>query len=156
RLCESPATPRGEAMRKLLRRWRMLLVAVLSVLFLSNWITHPVAQQKPAPAEAGESKGKAEYWGVAACSFCLKGLQETPGAIICKCSEVTTWETRDKHAEAWKVLVSSRAQEMGKRLGYKEVDITIYKKITKGKKVEVVKDETKRVNEVAVKAECVA
>jgi hypothetical protein len=153
-------------MNYFLRDWRTLAVGAMAIsLWLCSGRIGPRAQQKPpqqpAPAEtgdakAGEAKGKLECWGVGACSFCHESRRATQGAIVCRCTELVTWETRDKHSDAWNVLLSPRAQQMGKQLGYEEVEITIYKKVKKGDEVVVEKDQTKRVNAVAVKRECVA
>ena len=132
-------------------KWAFAIIA--GVLMLAGWsVRSGEAQAPPAPETP---KVKQEIRGVGACSFCHTTRLPTHGAIVCKCNEVVTWETFDKHADAWKVLLSPRAQQMGKLLGYEDVELTTYKKVKDGGETKVVKDETKRANAVAVRRECV-
>jgi len=83
--------------------------------------------EKPAKvvAEAKVDEAPATYYvGVSSCAECHErgGAQKNGGpAVVCTCTEATTWLCKDKHQDAFKVLdpkTNPRAKRMAELLGY--------------------------------------
>lgn len=122
-------------------RWplRGLLLggAVLALLFWG----HDRAVEARGVQDKKEPKKTRKVFGMETCIECHSNGPRGIVGPICKCTEVPTWLKEDKHPEAWKVLLSDRAREMGKRLGWKgedeEREIVIDLKTEKKAKVQV-------------------
>src|SRR6516162_6754685 len=78
------------------------------------------ASGEQPPPRAAENAGPGPtrlYFGIAACSQC----HTKPGElepVLCRCTEATIWGTEDKHKDAFLVLRSERAKEMGELLHF--------------------------------------
>lgn len=139
----------GAAMSKLPGAWRGLsLGMVVLALLLWCWGRGSKAEQR-GEQQANKPKELTRlYYGVDTCRICHTEPLKGQNPLLCKCNEVHTWELHDKHADAWKVLLGPRAQQMGKLLGWDEVEIDVYDTESK-------KTAQKRVNSVVTRAECV-
>lgn len=124
------------------------LGAIGLLLLLWCWSRGSSGEQAQAAQEKKESKLTKFYFGVDSCRLCHTQPQKGQNPQLCRCNEVALWEAEDKHADAWNVLLSERAQRMGKLLGWEEVDLPI-EDLKTGMK------ETRRVSSVATRAECV-
>jgi hypothetical protein len=58
------------------------------------------------------------YFGISACTQCHTQPQDKD-IVLCRCTEVTIWNEKDKHKDAYKALLGDRARVMGQLLGYK-------------------------------------
>jgi hypothetical protein len=58
------------------------------------------------------------YFGISACSQCHTKPGE-PEPVLCRCIEASIWGTKDKHRDAFQVLLSDRAREIGALLKIK-------------------------------------
>jgi len=80
--------------------------------FLAAWHGSSLPQGRAQEPRPGPTK---LYFGVSACVDCHgKGTRlEDP---LCRCTEVSIWEEKDKHKDAYKVLSEPLAQRMGELL----------------------------------------
>src|SRR5262245_23651017 len=46
------------------------------------------------------------------------GAPPSEEPLLCRCTEYTIWDSKDKHVDAYKVLSGERGKQMGKLLGY--------------------------------------
>jgi hypothetical protein len=145
------------AMPVLTTRWK-LAVAGLLVYATFAWYFGGDARaqkkrpkdEKPAPAKKGApvtvpKKGMSEatpfYYGVQSCrgADCHGAAEakkfDPKNPIVCQCNELTIWEKRDKHGEAYKVIdtadktnkEANRARRMEVILGKDDPSYKVYK-----------------------------
>lgn len=104
--------------KPLLRRFRVVAGCVLVVTLV--WLLARSGQGGQEKPDKGTSKPKAKptrlYFGVGECTRCHTRPDKEDPLALCRCTEVTIWKNHDKHAEAYNVLFSERARQMGKRL----------------------------------------
>jgi hypothetical protein len=72
--------------------------------------------------DAGKSELKTLYVGVAVCRRCHADPKDVQGEppILCRCTEIKYWE-RDRHKEAFNVLLADQAKAIGRALGIPDV-----------------------------------
>ena len=68
-----------------------------------------------ADPQQGRTK---RYFGISACTQCHTQPPDKD-VVLCRCTEVAIWREKDKHKEAYNVLLGDRAKRMGQLLGYK-------------------------------------
>jgi hypothetical protein len=73
------------------------------------------SQSQRAAAEKAPAGPTRLYFGISACTQChTKPGESNP--VLCRCIEANIWETEDKHKDAFQVLRSERAKEIGELL----------------------------------------
>ncbi len=93
---------------------KVVLVATMCMA-APAWFAGDGQSQQQKPDNAPEKRGGPTklYFGVEACVMCHT-KPENRNPILCQCIEVPIWEKKDKHKQAWNVLVESdRAKRMG-------------------------------------------
>jgi hypothetical protein len=108
-------------MRRLLLRWRLVVIGGAGLAALACcWAAggrgdQPAGQDDPGYVKVDSEKFK--YYGTSACQGCHSPPTKFPTDYVLL-TEYETWKEKDKHSQAYKVLLTPRAVEMGKRLGY--------------------------------------
>jgi mono/diheme cytochrome c family protein len=109
-------------MRRLLLRWRLVVIGGAGLAALAScWAAggrgdQPAGQDEPGYVKVDPDKGK--YLGATTCADCHTEPSKTRKDDYVRLTEYHTWKEEDKHSQAYQVLLTPRAVEMGKRLGY--------------------------------------
>jgi len=110
-------------MQELICTRRVLILGFIVLTYVLGFWTHGGKGEQTVAAQKKKEipeKPTKFYLGVEACVECHSaGARRRP--VLCRCTEVATWEKNDKHPLAYKVLTEKRAQAMGKALGIEEV-----------------------------------
>lgn len=104
--------------RILLRRWLVAAVTVASPGTVWFSASFGDKQTEPAPEEGG---GRTKVYAPAtSCTPCHKegktAFKDWPMSLLCECDEYKKWENVDKHADAYKNLLTERGRKMGEVL----------------------------------------
>ena len=88
-------------------------LAVAAVAAISLWLSASAGAQPALPISDRDA-----HMGVATCSgsTCHGAVAAMPGIGIMQ-NEFVTWQRRDKHAEAYKVLLNERSKRIARNLG---------------------------------------
>lgn len=108
--------------RRFVRSWTPRVAFVVYVGLLGHGLHTGSHAQQPAARSAAVAAAAREfkYYGASSCSGCHSEPRGLKSDFVLL-TEYTTWKERDKHSQAYRVLLEPRSQQMGKLLGIANV-----------------------------------
>jgi hypothetical protein len=101
-------------------RWKITAVCVLlggGASWLHGVQGRGEAKKAPPPKAPAAGPPTPLYFGVGACSnagcHTLPAPTKWPRPLLCRCDEGTRWAEKDKHGDAYRVLLGDRSKRMG-------------------------------------------